>query len=93
MSAWRCGGRRATALLVVGIIGGAILGGAHAQPFAADGGFDRPRLVSRGQDRPAATLTLDAGEATLVRVDGGVDRGPEPAKVRVGDGGGVPSLR
>ena len=71
MSAWRCRVRRGTALLVVGIIAGAILGGAHAQPYAADGGFDRPRLVSRGQDRPAATLTLDAGEATLVRVDDG----------------------
>lgn len=45
---------------------------ALAQPYAADGGFDRPWRVAGGQVRPVATLTLDRGVATLVRVDEGV---------------------
>lgn len=47
----------------------AALGLVRAQPYAADGGFDRPRLVVRGQDRPTAALALDRGVATWVRVD------------------------
>ena len=53
----------------IGILAAAIVGSARAQPYAADGGFDRPRLVSRGQDRPTAGLALDAGVATWVRID------------------------
>jgi hypothetical protein len=48
-----------------------LVGTAHAQPYAADGGFDRPRLISRGQERPTAALALDAGIATWVRIDDG----------------------
>ncbi len=43
---------------------------AAAQPFAADGGFDRPRAIAREQSRPVAALALDRGEAVLVRVEG-----------------------
>jgi hypothetical protein len=49
----------------------ALSGVAFAQPYAADGGFDRPRLVARGQERPVAALALDEGVATWVHVDAG----------------------
>lgn len=55
----------------VAIVVAALVGTAQAQPYAADGGFDRPRLVSRDQDRPTAALALDAGEATWVRIEDG----------------------
>ncbi|MDF1522859.1 MAG: hypothetical protein P1P87_08575, partial [Trueperaceae bacterium] len=42
---------------------------AAAQPYAADGGFDRARLVAREQARPVAVLALDQGRATLVRIE------------------------
>ena len=53
------------------ILTAAVTGTARAQPYAADGGFDRPQLVTRGQDRPTAALGLDAGEATWVRIEDG----------------------
>ncbi len=43
---------------------------ATAQPYAADGGFDRPRAIAREQSRPVAALALDRGEAVLVRIEG-----------------------
>jgi hypothetical protein len=43
---------------------------AAAQPYAADGGFDRARLIAREQARPVAVLALDRGQATLVRIEG-----------------------
>lgn len=63
--------RAATRLAAIALLSAAVAGIGTAQPYAADGGFDRPRVVSRGQDRPAAALALDAGVATLVRFDDG----------------------
>ncbi len=70
MSARALGAWAAAAILVATILAAAGVGTARAQPYAADGGFDRPRLVSRGQDRPTAALALDAGEAAWVRIEG-----------------------
>ncbi len=78
MSARSFGVWAAAAILVA-----AVAGEARGQPYAADGGFDRPYLVSRGQDRPTAALALDAGVATWVRIEDG-------ALVAVPVSGGAP---
>ncbi len=43
-----------------------VAGLAWAQPYAADGGFDRPRALLPHLERPLATLALDRGRASLV---------------------------
>ncbi len=42
-----------------------------AQPYAADGGFGRPDEIVGHQQRPAIAVVVDAGVATLARVDNG----------------------
>jgi hypothetical protein len=60
------------AVLLIAALGvGALLGGAFAQPYAADDGFDRPRPLVAHQERPAFAVVVDQGEALLVRVDRG----------------------
>jgi hypothetical protein len=44
---------------------------AGAQPYAADGGFDRPRELVAQQQRPALALAIDRGEPVVVRIDRG----------------------
>jgi len=40
---------------------------AAAQPYAADGGFDRPQRLFPDDPRPLVALSLEAGRATIVR--------------------------
>lgn len=61
--AWRSHGWLAVAWVAV-----AWWTAATAQPYAADGGFDRPRRLP---DAAHAVLALDAGRAVLVLADGG----------------------
>ena len=76
---------RAAALGVATLfaLAGTIAGG---QPYAADGGFDRPRPWRPQLERPVATLALDTGRASVVAWEAG--------EVRVHDleGGVVRSL-
>jgi hypothetical protein len=44
---------------------------AWAQPYAADGGFDRPRALLPHLERPLATLALDHGRPTVVSWEDG----------------------
>ena len=44
----------------------AVLGVAWSQPYAADGGFDRPRTLASNLERPLFALGLDHGRPTLV---------------------------
>ncbi len=44
---------------------------AWGQPYAADGGFDRPRAWRPELERPLATLALDAGRASVVAWEAG----------------------
>lgn len=44
---------------------------ALAQPYAADGGFERPRLQLEGNPRPLATLGVDQGVAQLIYLEEG----------------------
>ncbi len=60
--------RLAATLLLVALLVGLLVGGASAQPYAADGGFGRPKL--QATDRAVATVALAAAPggsgATLV---------------------------
>lgn len=60
-------GRWWATLFVAVLLG---LAGVAAQPYAADGGFDRPRAALAPQPRPALALALDGGAAHLVYVEG-----------------------
>ena len=44
---------------------------AWGQPYAADGGFDRPRALLPQLERPLATLALDRGRASAVSWEDG----------------------
>lgn len=65
---------------------------AWGQPYAADGGFDRPRALLPHLERPLATLALDQGRASLVSWEDGAvlvrdlagDRDPRPLGVADG---------
>ena len=62
---WRAAALRAATLLS---LAGTI---AWGQPYAADGGFDRPRPWRPQLERPLATLALDAGRASVVAWEAG----------------------
>jgi hypothetical protein len=59
--------RRWSAPLAAALLG---LASVSAQPYAADGGFDRPREALATQQRPAIALALDGGSAHLASVEG-----------------------
>jgi hypothetical protein len=44
---------------------------ALAQPYAADGGFDRPRELVASMQRPAVALAVDRGVAVVAYIDRG----------------------
>jgi hypothetical protein len=80
------------ALLVVTLAGGFAWG----QPYAADGGFGRPRALLPHLDRPLAVLALDHGRASLVSWEGGTvfvrDVAGERDARPLGDADGVRDL-
>jgi hypothetical protein len=57
--------RSRAALRAGGLLAAALLTAVLAQPYAADGGFDRPRALALDQERPLFALALDRGRATL----------------------------
>jgi hypothetical protein len=64
---WRTAALRAATLLALALAGTIAWG----QPYAADGGFDRPRPWRPELERPLATLALDAGRASVVAWEAG----------------------
>jgi len=63
--------RGRAAARAVGLLAAALLTAAPAQPYAADGGFDRARALALDQERPLFALALDHGRATLALWSGG----------------------
>jgi len=53
---------------IVAVLAAGLAGG---QPYAADGGFARPRALLPHLERPLATLALDRGRAILVSAEEG----------------------
>ncbi len=80
------------ALLVVALASGFAWG----QPYAADGGFDRPRALLPHLERPLAVLALDHGRASLVSWEDGTvvvrDVAGERDARPLGDADGVRDL-
>ena len=58
-------------LLYAVLVAALVVGLARGQPYAADGGFDRPRALLPQLERPLATLALDRGRASLVSWEDG----------------------
>ncbi len=94
---WRPRNARQSAAAWRAVLVAAVAGAfAWAQPYAADGGFDRPRALLPHLERPLATLALDRGRASLVSWEDGTvvardlsgDREARP----LGDADGVRDL-
>jgi hypothetical protein len=90
-------GRAARALLTRALLVLTIaVGLAWGQPYAADGGFDRPRALLPHLERPLAVLALDQGRASVVSWEDGTvvvrdlagERDPRP----LGEADGVRDL-
>jgi hypothetical protein len=91
------GTRRPSGLLRYAVLAAALVGGlGWGQPYAADGGFDRPRALLPHLERPLATLALDHGRASLVSWEAGAvvvrDLAGDGEVRRLGDAEGVRDL-